>query len=141
MKMQMRHLLPETVVDQYLKMVDDTEFLRDHLGRAIQHVERLGWCLVEVFVEHGFKSLTNPAARATFAKTVTIKQACKIHKVNESEFLDEMNSFIESGAASGTSPQTTGDNKVAGDSAGKPTTAASPDITDSSGRTCRLTMI
>lgn len=55
--------------------------------------------LVEVFSDNGFKALTNKAARATFAKSVTIKQACKIHKVNEAEFLDELNSFIESGAA------------------------------------------
>ena len=67
--------------------------------------------LVDVFTDNGFKALTNPAARATFAKTVTIKQACKIHKVSESEFLDEVNSFIESGATASPSSPTTGETR------------------------------
>jgi hybrid cluster-associated redox disulfide protein len=75
--------------------------------------------LIEVFADNGFKALTNPAARETFAKTVTIKQACKIHKVNESEFLGEVNSFIENGGA-------TGETKTAEGGGSKPAPTPAP---------------
>lgn len=54
--------------------------------------------LTKIFEESGFKALTSPAARATFAKAVIISQACKLHKVNEREFLEKLNSALESGA-------------------------------------------
>lgn len=46
--------------------------------------------LLQVFVESGFKALTNPAVRATFAKMVTIRKACQIHKVMLDPFMDKL---------------------------------------------------
>ena len=44
-----------------------------------------------VFVASGFQSLTNPAARNTFAKVVSIKKACEKHGLDCDEFLNKLN--------------------------------------------------
>jgi len=48
--------------------------------------------LAVVFDEVGLKALTSIEARASFAKNVTISQASKIHKIDESEFIEKLNS-------------------------------------------------
>jgi len=55
--------------------------------------------LLDEFVRSGFKALANPAARATFAKIITISQACKVHRVNAEEFLGNLNSALKEGKA------------------------------------------
>jgi len=57
--------------------------------------------LIAIFAENGFKALTNPAARATFAKNITVKQACKLHKVDEARFLRELNAGVKEGPKAG----------------------------------------
>lgn len=52
--------------------------------------------LLSVFADSGFKALTNPAARATFAKIVTIKKACQIHKVELKPFMDKLMAGLNS---------------------------------------------
>jgi len=47
-----------------------------------------------VFMQSGFTSLANPAARKTFAKVVSIEKACEKHGVNSSEFLGKLNAAI-----------------------------------------------
>jgi hypothetical protein len=51
--------------------------------------------IVHVFVEHGFKALANPVAKAAFARMITISMACKIHHVDESKFLAALNGFVK----------------------------------------------
>lgn len=51
--------------------------------------------IVDVFTEHGFKTLANPVARAAFAKMITISNACKVHRVDEGKFLQALNVFIK----------------------------------------------
>ncbi len=53
--------------------------------------------LVDVFAASGLKTLTNPAALATFAKNVTIKQACDIHKTDAVKFVSDLNEALEKG--------------------------------------------
>ena len=50
--------------------------------------------LIDLFAANGFKALTIPAARATFAKAVTISQACKLHKVDARTFLIKLNDAL-----------------------------------------------
>lgn len=47
-----------------------------------------------VFLESGFAALANPAARATFAKVVTLKKACQMHSVDIAEFLEKLNAAV-----------------------------------------------
>lgn len=47
-----------------------------------------------VFLESGFAALANPAARATFAKVVTLGKACKMHGVDTAEFLEKLNAAV-----------------------------------------------
>jgi len=49
---------------------------------------------LSLFLESGFQSLANPAARQTFAKVVSIEKACEKHGVNTTEFLEKLNSEI-----------------------------------------------
>jgi len=51
--------------------------------------------ILSLFVESGFKELENPAARASFAKKITISRACKIHKVDPDTFLMKVNTFLK----------------------------------------------
>lgn len=50
--------------------------------------------LLPVFIDNGFKALSNPAARATFAKMITIKQACKVHSVDLENFVQKLNDAL-----------------------------------------------
>ncbi|MBI3599769.1 MAG: DUF1858 domain-containing protein [Nitrospinae bacterium] len=50
--------------------------------------------LLQIFIDSGFKALSNPAARATFAKMITIKQACKIHSVDLESFVQKLNDTL-----------------------------------------------
>ncbi len=50
--------------------------------------------LLAVFVESGFAALTNPTARATFAKMITIKQACKVHNLGLDNFVQKLNDSL-----------------------------------------------
>lgn len=47
--------------------------------------------LVDVLVANGFKTLALPAARASFAKTTTIEQACRIHRIDVDGLLAKLN--------------------------------------------------
>jgi hypothetical protein len=49
---------------------------------------------LSLFLESGFQSLANPAARQTFAKVVSIEKACEKHGVNTTEFLEKLNREI-----------------------------------------------
>jgi len=60
--------------------------------------------LLELFAASGFKALTIPAARATFAKVVTISQACKLHKVDSRTFLIKLNDALTNGARAESPP-------------------------------------
>jgi hypothetical protein len=59
---------------------------------------------LEVFVESGFQALTNPTARQTFAKMISIDKACEKHGVPSAEFLEKLNKQIFTEEASSTSP-------------------------------------
>jgi hypothetical protein len=48
-----------------------------------------------VFLEFGFKQLSNPVARKTVAKMFTIKQATKIHPVDVDTLLKALNEKIK----------------------------------------------
>ncbi len=50
--------------------------------------------LLQVFIDSGFKALANPAARATFARMITIKQACKVHSVDLESFVQKLNDSL-----------------------------------------------
>ena len=49
---------------------------------------------LEVFVESGFQALTNPTARQTFAKMISIDKACEKHGVPSEAFLEKLNQVI-----------------------------------------------
>jgi len=49
---------------------------------------------LDVFLEFGFKQLSNPVARKTIAKVFTIAQATKIHPVNIDDLLKALNEKI-----------------------------------------------
>ena len=49
---------------------------------------------LSLFLESGFQSLANPAARQTFAKVVSIEKACEKHRVNTTEFIEKLNREI-----------------------------------------------
>ncbi|MGR3175791.1 MAG: DUF1858 domain-containing protein [Candidatus Scalindua sp.] len=51
--------------------------------------------ILDVFLEFGFKQLTNPVARKTVAKMFTIKQASKIHPVEIDALLKALNEKIK----------------------------------------------
>ena len=63
--------------------------------------------LLELFAANGFKALTIPAARATFAKAVTISQACKLHRVDARTFLIKLNDALTNGAQAESPPEKT----------------------------------
>ena len=50
--------------------------------------------VLPVFMQSGFTSLANPAARKTFAKVVSIDKACEKHEVDAAEFLSKLNTVI-----------------------------------------------
>jgi hypothetical protein len=47
-----------------------------------------------VFVSYGFGAVTNPLMRKTVARQVTIMQACRLHDVPVTEFLQSLNQII-----------------------------------------------
>ncbi len=47
-----------------------------------------------VFLEFGFKDITNPILRRTVGKTIPLEMACRMHSVNIDEFLTELNKYI-----------------------------------------------
>ncbi len=49
--------------------------------------------IVQIFIEHGFKSLNSPVAKAAFGKMITISEACKTHHVDEEKLLAALNDF------------------------------------------------
>ena len=51
--------------------------------------------ILDVFLEFGFKQLSNPVARKTVAKMFTIKQATKIHPVDVDTLLKALNEKIK----------------------------------------------
>jgi hypothetical protein len=51
--------------------------------------------ILDVFLEFGFKQLSNPVARKTVAKMFTIKQASKIHPVEIDTLLKALNEKIK----------------------------------------------
>lgn len=53
--------------------------------------------LLEIFKANGFKALSNPAARATFAKAITVSRACKLHNVDSQQFLQDLNDAVRDG--------------------------------------------
>jgi hypothetical protein len=59
---------------------------------------------LEVFVESGFQALTNPAARQTFAKMISIDKACEKHEVPLEAFLEKLNKQIFTEEASSPTP-------------------------------------
>ncbi len=48
------------------------------------------------FIENGFKTLSNPVARETFAKIISIEKACEKHNVSLISFLEKLNQSIHS---------------------------------------------
>ncbi len=50
---------------------------------------------LDVFLEFGFKQMSNPVARKTVAKMFTIKQATKIHPVEIDSLLKSLNEKIK----------------------------------------------
>jgi hypothetical protein len=46
---------------------------------------------LSIFLESGFQSLANSAARKTFAKVVSIEKACEKHGENTTDFLEKLN--------------------------------------------------
>ncbi|MBC8282996.1 MAG: DUF1858 domain-containing protein [Nitrospinae bacterium] len=62
---------------------------------------------LSIFLESGFQSLANPAARQTFAKVVSIEKACEKHGVDATEFLSKLNQeiFKNSTSDSSTAPE------------------------------------
>jgi hypothetical protein len=68
-----------------------------------------------IFIENGFQTLANPAARKTFAKVISIDKACEKHGVSSAEFIMKLNKEIfEKDTSSETSPAS-----VEGEAAGK----------------------
>jgi hypothetical protein len=59
---------------------------------------------LEVFVESGFQALTNPTARQTFAKMISIDKACEKHGVPLEAFLEKLNKQIFTEETPSTSP-------------------------------------
>ena len=50
--------------------------------------------LLAVFVESGFAALANPTAMVTFARMITIKQACKVHNLGLDNFIQKINDSL-----------------------------------------------
>jgi len=79
---------PEKITGE-MKVAD----VLDHFPKALS-----------IFLETGFQSLANPAARQTFAKVVSIEKACDKHSVDVAAFLKKINAelFEEGGQAPST---------------------------------------
>jgi hypothetical protein len=53
--------------------------------------------LLEVFAQFGFAALQNPLLRRTLARQVTIRQACRMHGVDETALLAALNTTLSRG--------------------------------------------
>ena len=49
---------------------------------------------LQVFIDAGFQTLTNPVARKTFAGIITIQGACEKHGVDVGDFLKQLNAAL-----------------------------------------------
>ncbi len=56
--------------------------------------------LTDVLVNNGFKTLAIPAARASFAKSTTIEQASRIHRVDAAALVVQLNAAVNGGNGS-----------------------------------------
>ncbi|MBI3582247.1 MAG: DUF1858 domain-containing protein [Nitrospinae bacterium] len=56
--------------------------------------------LTDVLVNSGFKTLAIPAARASFAKSTTIEQASRIHRVDAAALVRKLNAALNGGNGS-----------------------------------------
>jgi hypothetical protein len=54
--------------------------------------------LLDVLIANGFKTLAIPSARASFAKTITIEQAGRVHRVDMDKLITTLNSALEGGS-------------------------------------------
>lgn len=52
----------------------------------------------------GFKTLAIPAARASFAKTTTLEQACRIHRLDADEIAAKLNAALAGGVTAAPQP-------------------------------------
>lgn len=52
----------------------------------------------------GFKTLAIPAARASFAKTTTLEQACRIHRLDAAEIVEKLNAVLAGDTAAAPQP-------------------------------------
>jgi hypothetical protein len=50
---------------------------------------------LEIFKAWGFSALANPAARATFARLVSVEKACRIHKVDAAAFIAALDRHVK----------------------------------------------
>lgn len=69
---------------------------------------------LSVFVESGFEALSNPTARKTFARVVSIDKACEKHGVSSEEFLEKLNREVFSKEPSSTVPAGSSEERSAG---------------------------
>lgn len=55
--------------------------------------------LLDILVELGFTPLANPAMRNTIGKTISLKQGCKIIRIDETELINTLrwNGYIVKG--------------------------------------------
>jgi hypothetical protein len=58
--------------------------------RVAEVLEACPW-LLETFLQFGFTPLANPALRATLARGVSIRAACRIHQTDVARFIDALN--------------------------------------------------
>ncbi len=61
-----------------------------------------------IFIENGFKTLSNPVARETFAKVISLEKACEKHGVPLIPFLEKLNRSLDSQSL----PPTTSASKI-----------------------------
>lgn len=54
--------------------------------------------LTDVLIESGFKTLAIPAARASFARTTTLEQACRVHRADTDAIVAKLNAALSGGA-------------------------------------------
>ena len=68
-----------------------------HGGMKVSEVLARWPSTLETFKAFGFTALANPAARATFARLVTVEKACRIHRVDAGAFLAVLNQRVARG--------------------------------------------
>jgi hypothetical protein len=68
-----------------------------HGGMKVSEVLGRWPSTLDIFRAWGFAALANPAARATFARLVSVEKACRIHKVNAAAFLSALDRHVAGG--------------------------------------------